>query len=84
MPKSPGEITQDDEITLLTSDVAELGDVTPATVRLWEVSGYLRARKTPRGVRLFNRRDVIDFLQKRRAARDARRLAAEGQGEATT
>lgn len=46
---------------LLTSEVARLKDVTPATVRSWDERGILRAVRTPNGTRLFSRQDVDSF-----------------------
>jgi DNA-binding transcriptional MerR regulator len=57
---------------LLTGDVAREAEVTPATVRWWETTGQLRARKTVSGRRLFAREDVDAFIAKRRAAAASR------------
>lgn len=53
---------------VLTGDVARICDVSAQTVRSWEASGRLRAIRTARGVRLFDRSDV-DELKQQRAAR---------------
>lgn len=51
---------------LLTSaDVAKIAGVAPATVRWWEKSGKLKARKTTSGVRLFSRETVDRFVRRR-------------------
>jgi excisionase family DNA binding protein len=48
---------------LLTSEAARILRVSAETVRLWERSGRLPAQKTGRGVRLFDRRDVLRLAQ---------------------
>jgi excisionase family DNA binding protein len=52
---------------LLTSEVARILDVSAETIRLWERSGRLPARKTEKGVRLFDRRDVERLARERQA-----------------
>jgi excisionase family DNA binding protein len=52
---------------LLVSDAARLIGVSDKTIRLWERVGRLPARKTVRGVRLFDRRDVERLARERRA-----------------
>lgn len=39
-------------------DVAKACDVTTATVRNWDRCGRLQAKRTPSGVRIFNKADV--------------------------
>ena len=56
---------------LMTADVAREADVTPATVRWWQNTGQLPAKKTVSGRRLFSRGDVESFLRKREADRVA-------------
>jgi excisionase family DNA binding protein len=53
---------------LLTSEVAKVFGVVPATIRLWERQGRLKAVKTDGGVRLFNRRDVERLARERAQA----------------
>jgi DNA-binding transcriptional MerR regulator len=53
---------------VLTSEAVRILDVAPDTVRLYERRGRLRALKTARGVRLFDRRDVERLARERRAA----------------
>jgi excisionase family DNA binding protein len=60
---------------LLTSEVARILDVSAETVRLWERNGRLRAQKTEKGVRLFDRADVVAL---------AERLAREREGQQRT
>lgn len=43
---------------ILTSEAAQILHRSAATVRQWERRGLLRATKTDRGVRLFDRNDV--------------------------
>lgn len=50
---------------LLTGDVARLLHVSPVTVRQWERTGRLRAVRTARGVRLFERAAVDRLLLER-------------------
>jgi DNA-binding transcriptional MerR regulator len=54
---------------LMTADVAREAGVTPATVRWWETTGQLPARKSVSGRRLFLREEVDRFLSERRAAK---------------
>ena len=56
-----------DSALLLTSDAAYILKVTPDTVRYLERTGRLRALKTSRGVRLFNREDVERLAREREA-----------------
>ena len=65
-----------EDCILTTSEVAELIKRTPALVRYLEDTGKLKAHKTPRGVRVFHRRDVELFL----AARASRRAEGENRG----
>ena len=48
---------------LLTSEVAQILGVAEATVRLWERLGRLHAVKTARGVRLFERAEVLAYAE---------------------
>jgi DNA-binding transcriptional MerR regulator len=57
---------------LLTSEVAQIAAVAPDTVRFWERSGRLPARKTANGVRLFARSQVERFLRVRAASNRTR------------
>lgn len=66
-------MTTTERVPLLTSDVARLLGVVPATVRLWERSGRLKAARTERGVRLFSRDEVERFALAREA--EARKLS---------
>jgi excisionase family DNA binding protein len=50
---------------LLTSEVARIFEVVPATIRLWERQGRIKAVRTNGGVRLFNRRDVERLARER-------------------
>jgi DNA-binding transcriptional MerR regulator len=52
----------------LTSDVARVFRVSAETVRDWERSGRLPAKRTLGGVRLFEGRDVVRFQQTREAS----------------
>ena len=52
---------------LLTSEAAQALHVSEGTVRQWERLGRLRAVKTARGVRLFDRRDVERLARERQA-----------------
>ena len=54
-------------VWLLTSEVARILGVSPETVRLWEGLGRLKATKTEKGVRLFERHEVERFARERRA-----------------
>ena len=51
---------------LITGEVAAILHVTPAAVRKMERTGKLLAHRTPSGVRLFRRDDVL--IEKRRRA----------------
>ena len=62
----------DEQDVLMTADVARVAGVTPAAVRHWESRGWLRAKKTVSGRRLFLRVDVEAFIQKRGMRRVAR------------
>jgi DNA-binding transcriptional MerR regulator len=57
-------------LLLLTGDVARILQVSAETVRLYERLGRLHARKTARGIRLFDRRDV-ERLARERAQQSA-------------
>jgi excisionase family DNA binding protein len=48
-------------IPFLTSEVAQILHVSEGTVRLWERVGRLRAVRTARGVRLFDRDEVLSY-----------------------
>jgi excisionase family DNA binding protein len=61
---------------LLTSEVARILNVSAETVRLWERSGRLPALKTEKGVRLFDRRDVVALAEQLAREREERRAAA--------
>jgi excisionase family DNA binding protein len=50
---------------LLTNEAARILNVTPETIRHWERNGRLPAVKTERGVRLFDRRDVLALKARR-------------------
>ena len=56
-----------DTTLLLTSDAAYILKVAPDTVRYLERTGRLRAWKTSRGVRLFDKRDVDRLALERQA-----------------
>jgi excisionase family DNA binding protein len=53
-------------VPLLTSEAARILEVTPETIRAWELSGRLPAMRTARGVRLFDRADVERLARERR------------------
>lgn len=61
--------TKGDQLTdiILTAEAARIAGVVPATVRLWERSGRLRAQKTSSGTRLYRRRDVERVAKERDA-----------------
>jgi DNA-binding transcriptional MerR regulator len=61
------------EELLTPAEVARLGGVTPAAVRLWADQGRLPVLRTPAGLRLFRRVDVICYLAHRRAQVGRRR-----------
>jgi excisionase family DNA binding protein len=65
-------------VLLLTSEVAQILQVSEATVRLWEQHGRLSAVKTERGVRIFNRCDVERLARERRSAAESGGLVATG------
>jgi excisionase family DNA binding protein len=70
---------------LLTSEVAQMLGVSEGTVRVWERSGRLRATKTARGVRLFDRRDVERLARERNRSTSAKATAErplKGSGHA--
>ena len=62
---------------LLTSEVARLLRVTPETVRRWERTGSLSARKTATGVRLFDLGEVKRFTRRREGSIQADRGTRE-------
>ncbi len=62
---------------LLTSEVARLLSVTPETVRRWERTGSLSARKTATGVRLFDLGEVERFTRRREGSIQADRGTRE-------
>lgn len=62
------------DMLLMVADAARLLDLTPASIRLLERQGKLRAVRTLRGVRLFARGEV----ERVRAERDAQ-ADAEGR-----
>jgi excisionase family DNA binding protein len=62
---------------LLTNEVALLLRISPATVRVWERMGKLRALKTAGGVRLFERRDVEELAREHAARRALSAPSAE-------
>lgn len=51
---------------LTTADAARLLGVVPATVRQIERQGGLAAKRTPSGVRLFDREEVERLVEERR------------------
>lgn len=53
------------ELFLTTSEVGELLDVHPSTVKRWSDSGDLRTKKTVGGHRRIYFRDVMDFAKRR-------------------
>lgn len=65
-------------VPLLTGQVAQILDVSPETVRLWERLGRLPALKTERGVRLFDRRDVERLAGEREQRRATAPVHAKG------
>jgi DNA-binding transcriptional MerR regulator len=50
---------------VLTTEAARICDVSPETIRKWERLGRLVAIKTARGMRLFNRPDVLALARDR-------------------
>jgi len=54
---------------LLTSEVAQLLNISEGTVRLWERLGKLHAVRTGRGTRIFDRDEVLRCAEVRAAAR---------------
>ena len=63
----------DEPDELLTGEVAKLADKSPDTVRRWERTGRIRARRTATGVRIFSRSEVLQFIRECSAEREARR-----------
>lgn len=61
----PARETSPDDF-LLTSEVAKLAAVTPALVRYWANTKRLPHFRTPGGLRLFRRADVVHHLVDRR------------------
>ena len=57
----------EDEL-LTVGDAARLAGVTTNTVRYWHRMGQLTGRRTAGGVRLFERRDVLQLIKDRRPA----------------
>ena len=57
----------EDELYYTTADVARENDVTPAAVRLWEMTGRIKAIRTKSGQRLFTRSESNRVLAERRA-----------------
>lgn len=62
---------------ILTSTAAHILRVSEGTVRLWERTGRLRAVKTSRGVRLFDRAEVLALAEQLDGTR--RRTGAPGE-----
>jgi excisionase family DNA binding protein len=60
---------------VLSGEAAQILHVSVDTVRLWERLGRLRAMKTSRGVRLFERRDVERLAREREATAHERTSA---------
>ena len=59
---------KDDTVDLMTvSDAAKILDVSAPTIRHWTTTGKLRAFRTPRGVRLYQRADVEQLAYDRSA-----------------
>jgi DNA-binding transcriptional MerR regulator len=60
---------RDDEELLTPAEVARMAQpqVTPQAVRLWADSGRLPVLRTPAGLRLFRRADVLHHLADRQA-----------------
>ncbi len=56
----------DSEDFLTPAEVARLAGVTPAAVRLWADQGRLPVLRTPAGLRLFRRADVVHHIADRR------------------
>lgn len=50
---------------VLTTEAARICTVSPETIREWERTGKLPALKTERGVRLFDRRDLLALKARR-------------------
>ena len=64
-------------VLLLSSEVSRIFQVSSETVREWQRTGKLPARKTAGGVRLYDLNDVLAFKVRREAAlRAAADLAA--------
>lgn len=68
-----GSVPQASEITdpILTTEASNILGCSQQTVRAWERSGRLRAFKTRRGVRLFDRADVERLARERASASTA-------------
>lgn len=62
---------------LTTGDAAKLAGVDSQTIRLWEKTGKLVARRTLSGVRLFEREEVLEAMRAR-ADRIERRSGGRG------
>jgi DNA-binding transcriptional MerR regulator len=60
------EVLMNEGEFLLSSEVARIKDVTPATVRQWEQRGLLPAKRTASGTRIFSRSEVEKFQPPRR------------------
>jgi excisionase family DNA binding protein len=54
-----------EQAPILTRDVAQLLQVSEATVRLWADAGRLQVVRTARGVRLFDREQVEQLARER-------------------
>jgi DNA-binding transcriptional MerR regulator len=70
---------------LLVGDVARRADRSAAAVNLWVKNGDLKpSATTPGGVRLFDERQVEEFLRRRRhRQRNVRRQADDGPEDAS-
>ena len=66
---------QSDQV-LMTSDVARMLEVSGQAVRVMVERGELPAMRTPKGHRIFLRRDVIRLMAQRDAAAHAKGTAA--------
>jgi predicted site-specific integrase-resolvase len=79
---SRGEVEMSESAEFLTtSTVAGLAHVSAESVRVWERRGWLRAVRTPTGIRLFERADVLRFLRERRDRVLARYSVGDERGE---
>jgi len=56
-------VANDTPPPILTSTAAQILRVSESTVRLWERQGRLRARRTPTGVRVFDRNEVVRLAE---------------------